>query len=43
MNPVRALRCYLLSKQIDRALERRKQARLNGETFVSSYTRRRAG
>ena len=39
MNPLRAIRCWFLKREIDRACAVRKAARLEGKTVVSSYTR----
>ena len=40
MNPLRAIRCALIKRQIERACAKRKEARLRGETYVHSYTRK---
>lgn len=40
MNPLRAIRCALIKRQIERACAQRKAARLRGETYVHSYFRK---
>lgn len=39
-NPIRIARCIAIQRDLDRKLAARKQARMNGQTLVSSYRRK---